>query len=151
MIGGDPLTLSFTHPRTQGFRIVSADADCRAHFVNHDGWSRLELSSEGSGEFRWRVRFERRERVAFPVSSDEWKSENARVERLPGGAVRASWPDCYFNNAGYLLSLDGEPIGVTPVNHAVLRAGGRKLTIRPVWHDGMASPKAAEIDLSAVF
>ena len=155
VVGGDPLILSFAHPRTQGYRIVSAESDCdEASQVNHDGWSRMRLFARETGEYRWKVRFEQCGRQSFPVSTAEWKSERASIERRPDGEMIVRWPDCYFNNAGYLVSLDGEPIGVTPVNRVALRPhvakNVRLLEIRPIWHDGMASPKAAEIDLSAV-
>jgi hypothetical protein len=152
VIAGDPYTLTVGLPRkAPSFRLVGARAEgegsehpVRVSMANHQGYATVTLESDVTQSVRWELRFEPAEPYIYPVVSPP------RLQVAQAGLAGASlrWPTEYHAKAGYVVEIDGEPLGTAFQPWARLSdlPPGRsyRIGVRSVWYDGTVGAKAAE-------
>jgi hypothetical protein len=148
LVGGDPYGLVFAFPCAgRSFRVKEVRAAGAAWSLESGrGHSVVTLRPETSGPLEWRVAFEPAiVPPPFPV-----RGPSALSARLAGlDAVDLSWPSTYEGNAGYLVSVDGRPAGVSLLRGARLSridlASVPAIDVRAIWFDGTTSQKGATL------
>jgi hypothetical protein len=147
VVGGDAYTLTFGLPPVRAtYRIVSATATGTAGgpkpsvtFASHQGYATLTITSSTSQTVSWSVRFGPAEAYHYPVGAQGPLAARQRTVT----SVDLSWPTEYYLHAGYRVSVDSEPVGVTFQPWATVRglAPGTQHTfeVREVWTDGTIS------------
>ncbi|HET7746450.1 MAG TPA: NPCBM/NEW2 domain-containing protein [Vicinamibacteria bacterium] len=150
LVAGDPYRLTVALPRAApSFRLAAARArgsrPVRVSWESHQGYATVTLTSEVAQAVEWELAFEPAEPYLYPVESP------AQVQAWPHGLAGAElrWPAQYHVKAGYVVEVDGRPVGHALSPHAALRdlQPGRtyRVAVRSVWSDGSASPKPAEV------
>ncbi len=144
VVGGDPYTLTFGLPPVRAtYRIVSATATGEpgrprpsVTFASHQGYATVTVASNVSQTVSWSVKFGPSEAYHYPVGAQG----PLAVRQRSVTSVDLSWPTEYYLHAGYRVSVDSEPMGVTFQPWATIRglAPGKQHTIdvREVWTDG---------------
>jgi hypothetical protein len=153
IIAGDPYTLTVGLPRSAPtFQLagVKVNGERREHPVrvssaSHQGYATVTLESDASQTVSWELEFEPAQPYLFPVISP------SRLQVTQEGLSQATlhWPTQYHVKAGYLIEIDGEPLGVAFEPWAELRglAPGRsyRIGVRSIWYDGTVGEQAAEV------
>jgi NPCBM/NEW2 domain/Melibiase/Alpha galactosidase C-terminal beta sandwich domain len=146
----DPYELRFAFPVGRNF--VVRDAAARAasgplpvKISNHQGWAAVGFTSPRTAEVSWEVSFAPAELYRFPVR----EPQQPWAERAGIDGVNLRWQVAHQPAAGYLVSLNGGPLGFTPTQAFALRGldaeADYTAEVRTVWQDGKASEKAARL------
>lgn len=150
LVAGDPYRLTVAVPRAKPtFRLAAARArgaarPVRVRWESHQGYATATIESEVAQDVAWELSFAPAEPYRYPVESP------GQVQAWPHGVAGAHvrWPAQYHVKAGYVVELDGQPVGYAFAPNATLRdlEPGRsyRVGVRSVWSDGSASPKPAE-------
>ncbi|CDM65028.1 NPCBM/NEW2 domain-containing protein [Pyrinomonas methylaliphatogenes] len=153
VIKDDPYELRFVFPRGKNFAIKKAIARTEAGELpvkidNHQGWATIEFAAPRTTEVRWEVAFEPAEFYRYPVR----EPSNPWIERVSLDGVDLRWNPPYQGVAGYVVALNGRPLGFTPTNVFTLRNldpdAAYTAEIRAVWYDGTLSEKGARVEFS---
>jgi hypothetical protein len=151
VLGGDPYRITIGFPRgSPTYRLLSASArgamgePVRVTRLGHQGYATVTLESDVRQEVSWELTFERSEPYVFPVESPNQVIVTPRA--ITEAALR--WPAQYHVKAGYLVELDGAPVGVSFAPAVVVRdlVPGRsyRVGVKSLWYDGTTAKKAAE-------
>ncbi|MEW6455688.1 MAG: NPCBM/NEW2 domain-containing protein [Acidobacteriota bacterium] len=148
LIKDDPYELRFVFPRSgKTFRIKEAKAESLSVKIsNYHGWGSVQFTSPINTEISWEVYFEPADLYTYPVETPD--GVRFEVKGLDG--IKLSWNPLYSLSAGYLVYLNDEVSGYTPVNSYEIKGLDvdkvNKVKIYGVWFDGSKSKKPAEIE-----
>ncbi|MBC7187862.1 MAG: NPCBM/NEW2 domain-containing protein [Calditrichaeota bacterium] len=151
VVAGDRYELRFAFPRSgRTFRIKEAKAGNTTMEVrNHQGWATCSFTSPASQQVRWQVAFEPATCYSYPVESPR----QLRARQTGLDCAEVSWNPVYSLNCGYLVSVNGELLGYTPLARVELRnldlRATNAVSVATVWQDGTRSEEAS-IDLEGV-
>jgi hypothetical protein len=149
VIARDPYRLTVGLPRTSPtyklrHALTRSDKPARTTLLSHQGYATVTIESDVTQDVSWELRFEPSDPYVFPVESPNQVVVTTRG--ITEAALR--WPAQYHVKAGYLVELDGAPVGVSFAPSVVLRdlVPGRtyRMGVRSIWYDGTIGKKAAE-------
>ncbi|MEL6796675.1 MAG: hypothetical protein AAFO89_07605 [Planctomycetota bacterium] len=150
VVGGDEYTLTFGTPRGAGtlrmsaFEAIDAQGDAvEASRSRQYSSATATLDPKETGSIEWRATFERADAdLSHPVRPER----EILVTQIDDSTVRASVAIQWSPSAGFLIELDGEPLGYTAATAVLLRdlEPGKTYTVsqRPVWYDGTVASDA---------
>ncbi|MCP2604615.1 NPCBM/NEW2 domain-containing protein [Candidatus Aminicenantes bacterium AH-873-B07] len=147
LVKNDPYEIRFAFPRTkETYRIKEAKVNGeKVQFFNYQGWAKICFSSLQNEEVSWEVYFEPTEIYTYPVNSPR----GIEVEFINFDGVKICWTPLYALNAGYMVYLDNELLGYTPINqfeiYGLNLEKEYKIEVYGVWFDGTMSKKSAEV------
>ncbi len=156
VVGGDAYTLTFGLPaaastyRISGATVAGEPGADRPSvtFESHQGYATVTIASEASQTVSWNVRFSPTGAYHYPVGAQG----PLKAQQLSATSVRLTWPTEYYLHAGYRVSVDGRPVGVTFQPWATIPdlAPGREHTfeVREVWTDGTAARRSISTALT---
>lgn len=154
VVRNDPYELHFAFPVGTNYAIRRVTARTAAgalpvRIANHQGWATAGFTAPQNGEVTWEVQFEPADIYRYPVQ----EPADLKAEKAGADGLDLTWREQYFLNAGYLVYLDGQLQGYTPVASFALRgldpAADHAVQVATVWEDGRESPKRAEIKIPA--
>jgi len=156
VVGDDAYTLTFGLPAAPTtYRIASASAQGgsgratpKLTFESHQGYANVTITSDGSQTVSWNVRFAPTQAYHYPVGAQG----PLKASQRSATSVELTWPTEYYLHAGYRITVDGEPVGVTFQPWATVPglAPGREHTfeVREVWTDGTVARRALSTSLA---
>jgi hypothetical protein len=153
ILGGDPYTLTVGLPRgSSTFRLARVDVsgddrrpDPEVTWQTHQGYATITISSPVSQVVAWELGFEPTQPYVYPVVSPP------RIHLTQRGIAGADlrWPTQYHVKAGYVVELDGEPLGTAFRPQAALNGldprRDHRIGVRSIWYDGTVGEEAAEV------
>lgn len=156
VIANDPYTLVFGTPRAgpalvlEGFEATYQDdqgepaGSALCSFTSSRGTASATVRPDRMGLINWRARF----RTAPPERTYSVIAEGSVTAEQTGlDQFTLHFGIQWQPTAGYMIELDGKPLGVSLANWVQLRdlEQGRKYALgqRPVWRDGTIAPKPA--------
>ena len=150
LIKEDPYELRFAFPRGTNYSIKNASAESSdgalpVKCVNHQGWAVVQITSPHTSQVQWQVEFAPADSYDYPVA----EPTRPWLQRVGLDGVSLHWQEQYYLNAGYQVSLNGDPVGFTSEPMFVLRGlnpfSNYVAQIRTVWENGAQSPRHAEL------
>jgi hypothetical protein len=153
LVKEDAYQLSFAFPPGKNAAVAQAiaragGAELPVKIASHQGWAAVTITSPKTQDVEWEVQFAPAEGYDFPPS--------APVKLFPRRAglsgIDLHWQEQYYLNAGYLVYLDGKPLGRTPEAHFPIRHLDPQKTytaqVKAVWENGHESPPREELKFS---
>jgi len=146
VIAHDPYELRFAWPRQAKLQIVRAKAaGAQVHIKNFQNWGTVSFIPQKSRETSWEIEFGPAEVYSFPPRSPS----RLQAEPLGLDGLRLRWAPLYYLCAGYLISVDNNPVLYTPVPEAQVTSidphQEHSVSVQSVWWDGASSPEPATI------
>jgi hypothetical protein len=150
VVRNDPYKLSFVFGLGTNQSVAKAMAKLGhkrlpVEVANHQGWAEVGFTAPQNGDVEWQVRFGSTNGYAFPSR----EPVGLYVQRVGLAGADVCWQEQYYLNEGYVVWLDGKPLGQTSEARFPLRglepSKPHTVQVRTASVGGGASQKTAEL------